>query len=43
MKKQITILLIVLGLSLMVVGCSDKGKENNKPRLTNPNDDVPVP
>ncbi len=43
MKTHITVLLIILGLSLMVVGCSDKGKEDNKPRLTNPDNDVPVP
>jgi uncharacterized lipoprotein YehR (DUF1307 family) len=43
MKKHLTVLLIILGLSFMVAGCSDKENKDNKPMLTNPNDDVPVP
>ena len=43
MKKQITILFLILGISIMVAGCSDKAKDHKEERLTNPNNDVPVP
>jgi len=43
MKQKITILLIILGMSIVTVGCSDKGKDYKEERLTNPNNDVPVP
>ncbi len=42
MKKHITTILLIIGL-LSIAGCQDKHKEDNKPRLTNSNNNVPVP
>ena len=42
MKQKIAILLLVLGI-FMVAGCNDKDKDQKTERLTNPNNDVPVP
>ena len=43
MKQKITTLFILLGILIISVGCSDENKEHKQERLTNPDNDVPVP
>ena len=49
MKHKITTLFIILGIAILFTGCNNKGEDHKtektekKKRLTNPNNDVPVP